>query len=199
MDMKLTRRQFIKGAAIAGVGMALPLKFWKGMPMHFTRAPACRNASSLCAVSVPARSPLSAWTIRGTGNGSGPRHNRHPAVYRQRSTRLSARRRCGDSSREPSVWRRSPPSTSAASSSSERGAAPADHLPEQPYPPRTSSPWIPRIPGANQAQNRTAIHLHGGLIPWISDGGPFDWWAPNGTHGLSFLNNEVLNPGGSRE
>jgi spore coat protein A, manganese oxidase len=42
--------------------------------------------------------------------------------------------------------------------------------------------------------NRTAVHLHGGLVPWISDGGPFDWWAPNGTHGMSFLNNDVLNP-----
>jgi spore coat protein A len=50
------------------------------------------------------------------------------------------------------------------------------------------------IPGANQAQNRTAVHLHGGLVPWISDGGPHDWWAPDGTHGLSFLNNDVLNP-----
>ncbi|MBI5580562.1 MAG: multicopper oxidase domain-containing protein [Deltaproteobacteria bacterium] len=44
------------------------------------------------------------------------------------------------------------------------------------------------LPGANQAQNRMAIHIHGGFVPWISDGGPFDWWAPNGTHGLSFLN-----------
>ncbi len=51
------------------------------------------------------------------------------------------------------------------------------------------------IPGANQAQNRVAVHLHGGFIPWISDGGPFDWWTPDGTHGLSFLNNAVLNPG----
>jgi spore coat protein A len=50
------------------------------------------------------------------------------------------------------------------------------------------------IPGANQAVNRTAIHLHGGLVPWISDGGPFDWWTPCGDHGLSFLNNQVLNP-----
>ena len=44
------------------------------------------------------------------------------------------------------------------------------------------------IPGANQAQNRTATHLHGGLVPWISDGGPFDWWDPAGNAGLSFLN-----------
>jgi len=50
------------------------------------------------------------------------------------------------------------------------------------------------ISGANTAQNRVAVHLHGGLVPWISDGGPFDWWRPNGTHGLSFLNNQVLNP-----
>jgi spore coat protein A len=50
------------------------------------------------------------------------------------------------------------------------------------------------IPGANQAVNRTAIHLHGGLVPWISDGGPFDWFDPYGRHGLSFLNNKVLNP-----
>jgi spore coat protein A len=44
------------------------------------------------------------------------------------------------------------------------------------------------VPGANQAQNRIATHLHGGLVPWISDGGPFDWWAPGGQTGLSFLN-----------
>ena len=60
-----------------------------------------------------------------------------------------------------------------------------------------NKPIIPvdtTIPGANQAVNRTAIHLHGGLIPWISDGGPFDWFDPYGHHGLSFLNNKVLNP-----
>ena len=52
------------------------------------------------------------------------------------------------------------------------------------------------IPGANQAVNRTAVHLHGGLVPWISDGGPHDWFAPDGTHGLSFLNNSVTYPAG---
>jgi len=51
------------------------------------------------------------------------------------------------------------------------------------------------IPGANQAVNRTAVHVHGGLTPWISDGGPFAWHAPDGSHGPSFLNNAVLNPG----
>jgi spore coat protein A, manganese oxidase len=44
------------------------------------------------------------------------------------------------------------------------------------------------------AYNATAVHLHGGLVPWISDGGPFDFFTPTGKHGLSFLNNQVLNP-----
>jgi spore coat protein A len=60
-------------------------------------------------------------------------------------------------------------------------------------PPFNIVPVDTTIPGANQAQNRAAVHLHGGHVPWISDGGPFDWFAPDGTHGLSFLNN-VLNP-----
>ncbi|MFZ2447341.1 MAG: multicopper oxidase domain-containing protein [Syntrophobacteraceae bacterium] len=50
------------------------------------------------------------------------------------------------------------------------------------------------IPGAQRPQNRAAIHLHGGLVPWISDGGPFDWFGVSNNHGASFLNNQVLNP-----
>lgn len=44
--------------------------------------------------------------------------------------------------------------------------------------------------GLGVAQNRIAVHLHGGFIPWIADGGPFDWWTPNnaGGTGLSFKN-----------
>ena len=48
---------------------------------------------------------------------------------------------------------------------------------------------------ANQAQNRIAAHIHGGLVPWICDGGPFDWCTPgcpDYASGLSFLNG----PGG---
>jgi spore coat protein A, manganese oxidase len=55
-------------------------------------------------------------------------------------------------------------------------------------------PVDPSIYGANVQQNRTAVHLHGGFIPWISDGGPFDWFDAAGNHGLSFINNRVLNP-----
>ena len=41
---------------------------------------------------------------------------------------------------------------------------------------------IPGQPaGTNYAQNRTAVHLHGGVTPWISDGTPYQWFTPAGT------------------
>jgi spore coat protein A len=42
--------------------------------------------------------------------------------------------------------------------------------------------------------NRADVHLHGGFVPWVSDGGPHAWWDPNGNKGVSFLNNQVLRP-----
>jgi spore coat protein A len=43
------------------------------------------------------------------------------------------------------------------------------------------------------AQNRITVHLHGGLVPWTSDGGPFSWFTPqangpNAGAGECFLN-----------
>jgi spore coat protein A len=50
------------------------------------------------------------------------------------------------------------------------------------------------LPGALAGNFRNAVHFHGGLVPWISDGGPFDYFDPQGNVGASFLNNQVLNP-----
>ena len=56
------------------------------------------------------------------------------------------------------------------------------------------------VPGANLGSDRTTVHYHGGIMPWISDGGPFDWFcsiqrtAANRRTGQSFINNVVLNP-----
>ena len=57
------------------------------------------------------------------------------------------------------------------------------------------------FPDAQALQNKLATHLHGGFIPWISDGGPYDWFTPTAV-GPSFKNNAVLapgNPAGSAE
>ncbi len=50
------------------------------------------------------------------------------------------------------------------------------------------------FPDASTIKNKLATHLHGGLVPWISDGGPYDWFGAAGSKGPSFLNNQVLNP-----
>jgi spore coat protein A, manganese oxidase len=44
--------------------------------------------------------------------------------------------------------------------------------------------------------NAAAVHLHGGLVPWTSDGGPELWFAPNGNVGPSFMSAfmKSLNP-----
>jgi spore coat protein A len=40
-----------------------------------------------------------------------------------------------------------------------------------------------------QQVNRAAVHLHGGLTPWTSDGVPFSWFTPaGGPVGETFLN-----------
>jgi len=41
---------------------------------------------------------------------------------------------------------------------------------------------MPGMPGMkeNYTQNRATLHLHGGLVPWISDGTPHQWTTPAG-------------------
>ena len=45
-----------------------------------------------------------------------------------------------------------------------------------------------------QDENRTAIHVHGGLTSWFSDGTPFTDWSPQGFKAISCIGNKVLRP-----
>jgi spore coat protein A len=60
------------------------------------------------------------------------------------------------------------------------------------------------VPGSRpgDAQNRMTVHLHGGLVPWTSDGGPMSWFTPSGivgavdgSAGECFLNGMAGRPG----
>lgn len=42
--------------------------------------------------------------------------------------------------------------------------------------------------------NRIVTHLHGGFTPWFSDGTPFQWFDPSGSTGASFMNVPGTNP-----
>ena len=52
-------------------------------------------------------------------------------------------------------------------------------------PPIHPLPVDTSLPGAELPPNRTALHLHGGHTPWVSDGGPFSWFGADGTYGPS--------------
>ena len=54
-------------------------------------------------------------------------------------------------------------------------------------PPVHPLPVDTTIMGAELEPNRICLHLHGGLVPWTSDGGPFAWFSPT-SNGISFLN-----------
>lgn len=53
--------------------------------------------------------------------------------------------------------------------------------------------------GPNAGPNAISTHLHGGFVPWISDGGPMAWFTPDGAYGPSAMNGgqniyQMLNP-----
>ncbi|HLO33496.1 MAG TPA: multicopper oxidase domain-containing protein [Anaerolineales bacterium] len=46
-------------------------------------------------------------------------------------------------------------------------------------------PVDPTVMGTEDGPNRVVTHLHGGLVPWLSDGGPFAWFDSDGNYGPS--------------
>jgi spore coat protein A, manganese oxidase len=65
-----------------------------------------------------------------------------------------------------------------------------------------STPALGGFPDAaarfgGSGQNATTTHLHGGFVPWVSDGGPFSWFTPIGITGPSFMGGfmKSINPG----
>jgi len=191
--MKITRRQFIKGAAATGVALSVPLKFGVRSAHAFYQS--------------PATIPLFGTNLRGIGTIGVA----EPDLTTAPVTGVTHYTINIDQFQDAGVC-------PALGSTTLRGFNPANLLVGQnnihlggiivgqkgvpiQITFKNNLPGgahiIPNdltIPGANQGNNRTAVHFHGGLVPWISDGGPFDWWDPAGNHGLSFLNNQVLNP-----
>ncbi len=205
--MKITRRQFLKGAAAAGVLLSVPLKFGVRSAHAFYQSPAIplfgtplRGVFPLDPNGIPVAIP--------DGTAAPVTGVTHYKINIGQFTDQLV------------------PSSTGLGPTTLWGYNPANALGEAPPPqrhlggiivgqkgdpiqitfrnnlPQKNNPWgqihpLPvdvTIPGAENRQNRVAVHLHGGLVPWISDGGPFDYFGPGGSHGDSFLNNQVLNP-----
>ncbi len=71
-----------------------------------------------------------------------------------------------------------------------------NNLPDRHILPVDTSLVSPYMTGSANLFNRAAPHLHGGLVPWPSDGGPFHWFAPDGTRGASVVDWLPVDPSG---
>ncbi len=192
---KITRRQFIKGAAIAGGAMMLPIKYiGRGTAYAFAQSPG-----------------LQLWktTLRGVGPGGIPvaAADKFPAPV-TKVTHYSITIQQFEDQLHPdlgptTLWGYNPYRPLGGGSQAQKhlgGIIVAQRGTPIQITFTNSLPSTPIIPidttimGASLGPNRAAVHLHGGFVPWISDGGPHAWFDPNGNTGPSFLNNQVLNP-----
>lgn len=178
----ITRRQFLKYSAIAGTAAALPLRFGVGTAYAAANSPKLQKwiqpLRGLGPTGIPvlngAPDPVYANTTLYQVTAGEFLDQLHPALGPTRlwgywDTTAPVQRHLG-----------------GVLITNRRQAARVRFTNTLPTP--NIIPVDITVPGANQAQNRIAVHLHGGLVPWISDGGPFDWWTPSGASGLSFLN-----------
>ncbi len=195
--MKVTRRQFLKGAVIAGAGFALPLKFGVPRAYPFAQSPII---------------PKFVNTLPGLGPGGTnnvgqyiPLATKHTVQFVGKRTDLynvAVTKFSQQILPKPSgkthffgytdlftfdqkylagviVAKRGTPVLLSVTN-----LLPPNHiLPVD----RTIMAGRGLMVG-DLPFNRIATHLHGGLTPWFSDGTPFQWFTPLGKHGPSFMN-----------
>jgi spore coat protein A, manganese oxidase len=197
-NIKLSRRQLLKSAAIAGVGMTLPLKYFIKDAHAFYQSPGLQRWQTTLRGVGPGQIPVvAADGLVAPVTGVAHYKLKLEQFFDQLHPALGPTKLWGFNPVNPLGGGNQPPKHLGGIFVVNKGT-PAQITFKNTLPAKNPIPIDTSLPGANQGQNRIAVHLHGGLIPWISDGGPFDWWAPNGTHGLSFVNN-VLNPGAAAD
>ena len=191
----VSRRDFLKLSAIAGVGLALPYQWLaKGLrPMVFSHSDdlhkfitPLRLVGTDIPVAVPDSVPQSWWQ---------PGVDHYTIDIGQFTDQLHP-----DLPHETRLWGFGQNFTAGNPHWTKhlggvivavRGK-PVQITFRNHLPPHHIMPIDKTIMGADGAVNRVDIHLHGGLVPWTSDSGPHAWWGVNGTHGESFFNNLVL-------
>jgi len=172
---KITRRQFIKGAAIAGGAMMMPgmppflrkghafgwstplKKFMDPMPLFVTDIPLATRFTDQKYSGVDYYK-LTAGVFRQQLHSQLPATGTRLYGYRDHTGTGFHKHLAG----AVLATKGTPVRFSFASD------LPASHM--LPYDLTIPSPGTGGL-----RQDRAAVHLHGGLVPWTSDGGPFHW------------------------
>jgi spore coat protein A, manganese oxidase len=189
---KITRRQFLVGAAATGIGMTLPVKFINGTAWAVNNSQNLTKWAQKIRQLDALRNPLydnivSIPTLTGSTDSVFPNTDIYNITAEKFTDQLHP------TLPATTLWGYTVPGKTKVHLGGVfigyRGRAArlrfTNNLPSQHILPIDST-----IPGATSA-NRIAIHQHGGFVPWISDGGPFDWWLPDGSGGLSFQNGKT--------
>ncbi len=191
--MKITRRQFLKGAVVTGIGMALPLKFGIRRALPFSQSPLgikkfVTPLTGLGPTGIPALTP-NTTTFRGTDYYEIVARQFSQTIYDQPGLTLT-----------PKFWGYADKTTLNSRYLGgvivAQTGRPVKIKAYNSLPPAHILPVDPTTSFAEGGGrvDRIAIHLHGGLVQWTSDGGPFAWYSnpSNGgfVHGSSFLNGE---------
>jgi spore coat protein A, manganese oxidase len=205
---KFTRRDFIKRTAVAGAGVALLTKFAVPSARALNNSPALQKwmaTNPLRGLNYPAGHILGALGYPNDPNGipvaggiADPKFGATTTMYQIGVQEFSDK--LHPSLGPTKLWgyvdlTRPIPRHLGGIIVTTRNQAARLRFTNN-LPARHILPVDITIPGSTVEQNRIATHLHGGLVPWISDGGPFDWFTSNCSgdyaNGLSFLNG----PGG---
>ena len=170
--MQTTRREFLKVAAATGVGTLLP---WR-------RAYASAQSPSLRKFiqTLPGLGPSGIPVATSVPYLGADYYRLTAGEYTQQlHPQLSPTRLWGYADTTTGVYRHLGPVVVA-----QRGTPVRLTLTNQ-LPPIHPLPVDTSLPGAELPPNRTALHLHGGHTPWLSDGGPFSWFGADGSYGPS--------------
>lgn len=177
----MNRREFVKMTAMAGAGLAL-FKGFEGKAWAFAQSPVLRKFIS---------------PLPGLGTGlpiaSGATQKDGSVLYKLVAQQFHQQMH-PDLPHSTKLWGYTDQATGNPAYLgpiivANRGTAVRLRMKNN-LPPVHPLPVDTTLMGADMgaAQNRICVHLHGGLVPWTTDGGPFAWFAPDGSHGPSFLN-----------
>jgi spore coat protein A len=197
--IKLTRRQLLKGAALAGIGLALPLKWGIRRAYPFSQSPTITKFSITLPGLGPTGIPLATKATTTFAGLSVDTYNLGVAEFSQQIH--------PDLTHPTHFWGYYDIPSGAGSQRYLGGAIVAtrgtpvllnvtNQLPNHQLIPID----LTVMAGPNGQMvgdlplNRHATHFHGGFTPWISDGTPFQWFDPTGQKGVSFTNVPGTNP-----
>jgi spore coat protein A len=194
--MKITRRQFLKSAAIAGVGLGMPLKFGVRRAYPFAQSPTDipKFVNSLPGLG-PTGIPLATKTTQNFAGLSTDVYNLRVRQYTQLMDPALPRPTTLWGYADINGTNRYLGGVIVAT----RGTPVLFNLTNQ-LPNQQIIPIDPTLPASEKKTvgdlplNRIVTHLHGGFTPWFSDGTPFQWFTPGGMTGASFMNVPGTNP-----